>query len=379
MRIDLNAMRCNLEQFCSIVASTTKMMMMVKASAYGVGIKKIGKWAEKTRLIDYLAVVYTAEGVELRKANIHLPIMVINIDKEDFKICQEYNLELVIYSISLLQQLMIWLEKNTQICSFPSIHVKINTGMNRLGLDIDEIPAFLNILFEYTRCRLMVKSIYTHVAASDDPQEDQYTAEQTRAYLSSVHILETGLGYTVLKHMCNSMGILRHPNLHFDMVRVGGGLYGAAECFLPYMSTLLPAISMMSTVTQVRHVKKDSTIGYNRRGRVNRDSFIGIIRLGYADGLRRQLGNGHGHVWIHDCQVPFIGSICMDFAMIDLTDVPVDNKYELENESVEIFGSHNNIEEIARCSDTIVFDFISTIGKRVKRVYIEDEKNKEDF
>ncbi|UJR11067.1 hypothetical protein I4U23_015250 [Adineta vaga] len=314
MRIDLNAMRCNLEQFCSVVASTTKMMMIVKASAYGVGIKKIGKWAEKTRLIDYLAVVYTAEGVELRKANIHLPIMLSKHSRKD-----KY-----------------W-------------------------------------------CRLMVKSIYTHVAASDDPQEDQYTADQTRAYLSSVHILETGLGYTVLKHMCNSMGILRHPNLHFDMVRVGGGLYGAAECFLPYMSTLLPAISMMSTVTQVRHVKKDSTIGYNRRGRVNRDSFIGILRLGYADGLRRQLGNGHGHVWIHDCRVSFIGSICMDFAMIDLTDVPVDNKYELENESVEIFGSHNNIEEIARCSDTIVFDFISTIGKRVKRVYIEDEKNKEDF
>jgi alanine racemase len=244
--------------------------------------------------------------------------------------------------------------------------------MNRLGLDLDEIPDFIEMFSKCACRRPKIKSIYTHVAASDDPQEDQYTAQQTRLYLSSVRTLETGLGYSVMKHMCNSMGMLRHPHLHFDMVRVGGGLYGAAECFLPYLSSLLPAISLFSTITQVRHVTEGSTIGYNRRGQVTRDSFIGIVRIGYADGLRRQLGNEHGHAWIHGCRVPFIGSICMDFATIDLTDVPIENKYELENKAVEIFGEHINVEEVARGANTIVFDFISTIGARVKRVYIDD-------
>jgi alanine racemase len=273
-----------------------------------------------------------------------------------------------------------WLDKKgfVLLCylgTFPSIHVKMNTGMNRLGLGVDEIGEFLSILSNCTY-QPTIKSIYSHVAASDDPEEDNYTIEQARIFLFSVQTLETGLGYSVMKHLCNSMGILRHPHLHFDMVRVGGGLYGVAECFSPFLSPLLPAISMTSTIAQVRRVKKDSTIGYNRRGRVNQDSLIGIIRIGYADGLRRQLGNGKGQVWIQNCRVPFIGSICMDFAMIDLTDVPIDNEIELENQSVEIFGDHISIEEVAQSCNTIVFEFISTIGQRVKRSYIDDEKTK---
>ena len=171
------------------------------------------------------------------------------------------------------------------------------------------------------------------------------------------------------------MSTLRHPQFHLDMVRVAGGLYGAAECFQPFLSApLLPAISLMSTITQVRRLKKGSTISYNRRGRVDRDSLIGIISIGYADGLRRHLGNGRGHVWVHNCRAPFIGAICMDFAMIDLTDVPIENKYELENKPVEIFGDHINIEKLAEVCNTIVFELVTNIGRRVKRVYIDDQE-----
>ncbi|CAF1322212.1 unnamed protein product [Adineta ricciae] len=376
MYIDFNAMRHNLEKFQNVLSSTTKIMMMVKASAYGAGIEQISQWAENTGKIDYLGVVYAVEGVKLRKAGVTLPVMVINIYgiDIDFETCRMYNLEPVIYSISLLKQLVHWLKENDQ-GTFPNLHIKMNTGMNRLGLEFEELPELLAILSDCFCCSLTVKSIYSHAAASDDPQEDRYTNEQANLFISSASAMEQGLGYPLLKHICNSMGTLRHPQFHFDMVRIGGGLYGAATCFLPYLAPLLTAISLTSTITQVRRVKKGSTIGYNRRGLVNRDSLIGIISIGYADGLKRHLGNGHGHVWIHNCRVPFIGSICMDYAMIDLTDVSVENEHELQNESVEIFGHHINIEEVAKQCDTIVFEFISTIGQRVRRVYINENQS----
>ena len=255
-----------------------------------------------------------------------------------------------------------------ELFSFSGIHIKLNTGMNRLGIDIDDLSQLLNILLN-SQYRFNIKSIYSHLAASDDPKEDNYTNEQARIFLSGAKLLEKGLGYSTIKHLCNTFGILRHPDLHFDMVRLGAGIFGGG-CF-PSSFNLFPAISLTTTIAQVCRVKSGSTIGYNRRGLVNRDSRIAIIRIGYADGLRRHMGNGNGYVWIRNYRVPIVkGSVCMDMTTIDLTDLPVEIDTDLENNIVEIFGQHIDINEVAQWCDTIAYELITSINQRVKRIYI---------
>lgn len=256
------------------------------------------------------------------------------------------------------------------LSTFPGIHIKLNTGMNRLGMDIDDLPQLL-VTLSNSRYPLIIKSIYSHLVASDDPKEDRFTAQQANVFLSGVEFLEENLGYSPLKHLCNTFAIARHPDLHFDMVRLGAGVFGG-QCFPPSFN-LLPAISLTSTISQVRRVTAGQTIGYNRRGLAHRDSRLGIIRIGYADGLRRHMGNGKAYVWVRNCRVPIVkGSVCMDMATIDLTDVPVDNDADLEDNPVEIFGKHIDINEIAQWCDTIAYELITSINQRVKRVYVGD-------
>ena len=257
------------------------------------------------------------------------------------------------------------------LSTFPGIHIKLNTGMNRLGMDADDLPQLL-VMLSNSQCSLIIKSIYSHLVASDDPKEDSFTAQQARLFLSGAQFLEKNLGYSPMKHLCNTFGIARHPHLHFDMVRMGAGVFGGG-CF-PSSYNLLPAISLTSTISQVRRVKSGETIGYNRRGLVHRDSRLGVLRIGYADGLRRHMGNGKAYVWVRNCRVPIVkGSVCMDMATIDLTDIPVDNDIELEDNPVEIFGKHIDINEIAQWCETIAYELITSINQRVRRVYVGDE------
>jgi Alr-MurF fusion protein len=198
----------------------------------------------------------------------------------------------------------------TNESSFPSLHVKLNTGMNRMGIDIDELPQMLVILSN-TRAHPHFQSVYSHLAASDDPEQDHFTTEQARLFLTGTRILEDGLGYPVLKHLCNTFGIMRHPHLHFDMVHLGAGIFGGG-CFPPLFN-LLPALSLRTTtISQVRRMKQGQTMGYNRRGIATRDCRIGVLRIGYADGMRRRMGNGQAQVWVGNRRVPIVrGSVCI--------------------------------------------------------------------
>lgn len=244
--------------------------------------------------------------------------------------------------------------------SFPGLHIEIDTGMCRLGLNENQIDEFLSVL---KPCRfLTVKSIFSHLVASEDPNQDIFTEKQGSLFDSSAKQLEQGLGYSVIKHLCNSPGILRHSQFHLDMVRLGIGLYG----LIPGQN-LEPAVSLVTTISQVHHLKKGESVSYNRRTIVDRDSWIGTIRIGFADGFKRQLGNGVGEVWVRNRRVRILGNICMDMTMIDLTDVT--NGTEILNEDVEIFGEHISIHEVAKWCNTIPSEIMTSIGQRVKRVY----------
>ena len=202
-------------------------------------------------------------------------------------------------------------------------------------------------------------------------RKTRFTAEQAYLLKTAAEYLEEHLDYSVMKHLCNTFGIVRHRKFHFDMVRLGAGIFGGG-CF-PLSFNFQPAISLTTVISQIRYVKAGETMGYNRRGLAKRDTRIGILRIGYADGLRRQMGHGQAFVWLRNCRVPIIkGSVCMDMTSIDLTDVPVEDDSELENEHVEIFGKHIDIQEVAQWCGTIAYELITSINQRVKRVYIEE-------
>lgn len=374
MNINLNALKHNLDQFHRCLNGKAKIMLMIKAFAYGSDLKLMSQWLESSETVDYLGVAYVDEGVQLRECGNSHSVMVLNVDESGFETCREYNLEPVIYSIRLLEQFIDWIDSVKQnILSssedeqpskpIPSIHIEIDTGMRRLGIDTDEMSQLLHML---KQCHhVTVKSIFSHLAASQDADEDSFTQEQASKFNVCAKQLEDSLGYSMVKHLCNSAAIIRHPLLHFDMVRLGIGLYG----YTPSL-TIQPAISLTTTLAQIRYVNKGTSIGYNRRTTVDRDSCIGTIRIGYSDGLNRKLSNRKGQVWIQCCRVPIVGNICMDMTMIDLTDIDVNNN--ILNETVEIFGKHISIDEVAEWCDTIPYEILTGIGHRVKRIYTED-------
>jgi Alr-MurF fusion protein len=236
--------------------------------------------------------------------------------------------------------------------------------MCRLGLSIEQIDEYVHIV--KSSGVITIKSIFSHLVASEDPYHDHFTERQAALFVSGATQLEKGLGYPVLKHLCNSPGILRHPHLHFDMVRLGIGLYG----FLSE-ENLKPAVSLKTSFSQVHFLRKGESVSYNRRTIVDRDSCIGTIRVGFADGLKRQLGNGVGEVWARNRRVPILGNICMDMAMVDLTDVTVDD--QILNEEVEIFGEHISIFELAKLCHTIPSEILTSVSRRVERVYLDSE------
>lgn len=362
MEINLTAMVHNLKAYQSLLQPQTKMMAMVKAFGYGSGAGEVARRLQQQQ-VDYLSVAYADEGVTLRKAGIHLPIMVMSADEYSFDAMVNHSLEPELFSFPILEAFHHYIAQQG-LPQYP-IHIKLNTGMNRLGFDTAEIDQLCNWL--RNQHILRVKSVLSHLAASEDKNEDVFTKQQVQLFTNASAKIENALGYPVIKHIANTAAIRRNPDWQFNMVRLGIGLYGAdniqdAELSLQTVATL------KTTVAQIRHLKAGETVSYNRSGVLTRDSIIATVRIGYADGYSRRMGNGNGKMYVRGSIAPTVGKICMDMCMIDVTDIPGVKA----GDTVEIFGKHISIQEVAKAADTIAYEIMTGISLRVKRVYIEE-------
>jgi alanine racemase len=358
MEVDLNAMADNLRQFRQLLQPTTRVMAMVKAFGYGSGSFEIANLLQ-FHGIDWLGVAYADEGVVLRKGGIRVPIMIMNTENSSFDLLVEYNLEPVIYSFSLLRTFDRWLKKEG-IPAFP-IHIELETGMNRLGFPPEEIDGLLQAL---PGAAFKVLSVFSHFAASEEAQQDAFTQRQAQLYTTTADRLEKTLGYSFLRHIANTAGIVRHPKLQMDMVRLGIGLYGidtTGDGELKEVSTL------KTTIAQIKHLHARDTIGYNRNGIASEGTVTATVRIGYADGYSRNLGNGVGSMWINGRLAPTIGIVSMDMTMIDITGIP-DVK---EGDEVIVFGKELSVNRLAAWSKTIPYEILTSVSQRVKRVYFE--------
>jgi alanine racemase len=357
LEIDLNAIAHNLKQYQARLDPGTKVMAMVKAFAYGSGGAEIAGILQYHK-IDHLGVAYADEGVELRKAGIQVPIMVMNPELSSFHTLLEYRLEPELYSFRLFEQWEHFLEQQATT-EYP-VHIEVETGMNRLGFDPEDMEKLAGLLKEG---RSRVRSVFSHLAASEDPAQDAFTRQQYDRFTAAANSLESYIGYSFLKHIANSAATIRHPYTRLDMVRLGIGLYGveqsSSELDLQVVATL------RSTVAQVKELEAGESVSYNRRGVVKRQSRIATIRIGYADGFPRRLGNGRGKVWVRGRLAPVIGTVCMDMIMIDITDIPGVS----EGDEVVIFGRGLPVQELATWAETIPYEIMTGISQRVKRVY----------
>ncbi len=361
LEIDLNAVVHNLNEYRKILAPGTRIMAMVKAFSYGSGSFEIASLLEFHQ-VDYLSVAYADEGVELRKAGIRLPIMVLNTDEAGFSALVEHRLEPDLYSREIFRSFTAYLSEH-HISGFP-VHLELETGMNRLGFSEQDMSFLLSELVDG---RFKVKSIFSHLAASEDPDFDDFTSQQVQRFRTFSAALEEGLGYTVIKHIANSSGASRHPDFRFDMVRIGIGLYGFDTGF--EASGLLKEVpSLRSTIAQLKQISADETVGYGRRGKVQRNSIIATVRIGYADGYSRRLGNRNGQMIVRGILAPVIGSVCMDMTMIDVTDVPGVSV----GDEVIVFGPGLSVVKLAAWAETIPYEILTGISQRVKRVYFEE-------
>jgi len=363
LEINLNAMVNNLNYFRSQISPITKIMAMVKAFSYGSGSYEIANLLQFHR-VDYLTVAYADEGVELRKAGIILPIMVMNPEEHSFDAMIQHNLEPEIYNFRILGVLERAIRKNILPRNKPvKIHIKLETGMNRLGFESSELEK-LSDRIKNNR-RLYVQSVFSHLSASEDPGSDEHTQKQINKFRKMCDSFCATIGHAVLQHMLNSAGITRFHNGHFDMVRLGIGLYGVAVN--PEDADKLENVSTLkSTISQIKEVKAGESVGYGFEP-IDRDMKIAIVPVGYADGLDRRLGNGKTYLLVNGHKAPLVGSICMDMCMIDITDLKV-----REGDPVIIFGDERPITELAKDLDTIPYEVMTSISGRVKRVYYQE-------
>jgi Alr-MurF fusion protein len=369
MEISLDAIVHNLNFFRAKLQPGVKTMAMVKAFSYGSGSYEIANLLQFHH-VDYLAVAYADEGVELRRAGISLPVMVMSPEEQSLDLLLKFNLEPEIYNLRILSLLDEAIKRNQTISQETiRIHLKMDTGMHRLGFSPDELSPLLEFLISAPHFK--VQSIFSHLAASEDPAEDDFTYGQIRKFEEMSHVVTAGLGYPVLRHILNSAGISRFPGAQFNMVRLGIGLYGVGldeteQRQLRNVSTL------RSVVIQVRNIKAGDTIGYNRKGRAVNDMVIAVIPVGYADGLNRRLGNGKGGVYIRGEFCPFTGNICMDLCMIDISGLVSQGQQVREGDDVIIFDDRHPVSNLARELDTIPYEVLTGISRRVKRIYYHE-------
>jgi alanine racemase len=360
LEVNLDALVGNYNYFRSRLQPETKITCMVKAFGYGAGAYELAKTLQDHHC-DYLAVAVADEGRELRREGISIPIMVMNPEFSSFNNLFEFRLEPEVYGFKLLNALIKEAE-HRGITSYP-VHIKIDTGMHRLGFRPDEIPELCRRLAN--RSELHVCSVFSHLAGSDSTAHDDFTLHQIKTYTEAAAQLEKGLDYPVIKHVLNSAGIERFPEYQMDMVRLGIALYGiSATGDSPQLQTVS---SLKTTILQITHVPAGDSVGYGRNSYVDRDSRIAVIPVGYADGLRRNLGNGVGRAVVLGKRCPIIGNICMDLCMIDVTDTDAQ-----EGDEVEIFGKQMPVAEVAEKSGTIPYEILTSVSPRVKRIYYKE-------
>lgn len=359
LEVNLSALVNNLNYFRSKLKPETKMVCMVKASAYGAGSYEIAKTLQDQR-VDYLAVAVADEGSELRKAGITGSIIIMNPEMSAFKTMFDYKLEPEVYSFPLLEALIKSGEKYG-ITNFP-VHIKLDTGMHRLGFEPSDMLSLIQRLKSQTA--IIPRSVFSHLVGSDSNDFDAFTRHQIEIYEKASAELQAAFSHKIIRHICNSAGIERFPGAQFDMVRLGLGLYGID----PVDNKVIHNVSTLkTTILQIRNVPKEETVGYSRKGRLTRDSRIAAIPIGYADGLNRHLGVGRGYCLVNGQKAPYVGNICMDVCMIDVTDI--DCK---EGDKVEIFGDHLPISKLSDILDTIPYEVLTSVSNRVKRVYFQD-------
>ncbi|MGB0525812.1 MAG: bifunctional UDP-N-acetylmuramoyl-tripeptide:D-alanyl-D-alanine ligase/alanine racemase [Flammeovirgaceae bacterium] len=360
LEINLEALAHNLNVYRGLLRPETKIMVMVKAFAYGSGGYEVARLLQYHR-VDYLAVAYADEGVELRQKGIKLPIMVMSPSPETFEKIITYHLEPEIYNFRILQSLLNYLEDQSFTAAPLPVHLKLDTGMHRLGFESHDFSELIPKLKSANRIR--IKSVFTHLAGSDEAIHNHYSQKQLSAFQHMTNQLQTALHYPFIRHALNSPGITRFPNHQLDMVRLGIGLYGVDTNNF-YQNQLQAASTLKTTISQIRQLKAGETVGYSRRGKVERDATIAVMAIGYADGYDRRFSNGVGKVLINGQIAPVIGNVCMDMTMLDITGLAVH-----EGDEVILFGTSPSIDELATAIGTIPYEILTNVSDRVKRVF----------
>ena len=360
LEINLNGCLENYKYFRSKLSEATKLLVLVKANAYGHGAVEFASLMEDAGA-DYLAVAYPVEGIELRQGGIKSPIIALTTGTDSFEEIINYGLEPGIPNLCTLKALCKVLEKR-EVKNFP-VHIKLDTGMHRLGFMTEEISELLDYLSSCDRVK--VKSVYSHLAASDDSECDDFTHAQVALFKANADKLSESLGYRPMYHVLNSAGIERFPQYQFDMVRLGIGIYGVSA--IPEVK-LSPAASFKCKILQIKHLKQsDGTIGYGRHGKIAQEgTTIATIPVGYADGVDRHLSRGNASFLLNGHRVPTIGNICMDMCMLDITGV--DAKV---GDTVTIFGENPTISELAANLDTIPYEILTSVPRRIKRIIVK--------
>lgn len=361
LEINLNAVTHNLKTYQQLLNPDVKLMAMVKAFSYGSGSFEIANLLQFHK-VDYLAVAYADEGVELRKAGISLPIMVMNAEEVTFDVMMQYNLEPELFSFGILEAFEEYI-KQCGVHNYP-VHIKLDTGMRRLGFEEAGIKPLCERL--KTTTLFKVQSVFSHLAASDNEVHDAFTGAQAKQFLKACKEIRKATGYEFLRHIANTSAIHRHKELQLDMVRLGIGLYGV-DSNESIQQKLKNVTTLKSTVSQIKKVMAGESVGYSRKGIAAKDSTIATVRIGYADGYPRLMSNGVGRMWVNRKIVPVIGNVCMDMTMLDITGVPVQ-----EGDEVIVFGQQLPVADVAARAQTIPYEILTGISQRVKRVYYEE-------
>lgn len=361
METDLQSVEFNLRYFSEQLSPGTRLIAVIKASAYGSGSEELARFLE-FRKVAYLAVAFIDEGIQLRKAGVMLPIIILNPDRNGVLDMIRYDLEPEVYSPEQLREINGLMASGEQKPF--NIHLKIDTGMHRLGFMAEDLNDMCRLIAENKL--LHVSSVFSHLSSSEDPGDDAFTLEQVNKLNTYFDEIVSHLGYRPMKHILNSAGIIRFPQYHFDLVRLGLGLYGIDTT--ETITTKLEKVhTLKATVVQIKHLNTDEYVGYNRRGKLESPGKVAIINIGYADGLMRRAGNGRYSVRIHGHDYPIIGNVCMDLTIVNIF---TNNDIKVGDEAI-IFGKDKPVEVLASVCDTIPYEIISRISGRVKRLYVQ--------
>lgn len=360
LEINLNNLTHNFKYLKSRLNKETKVMAVVKAFAYGSDANVIADHLQDLD-IDYFAVAYTNEGVALRDAGITKPILVLHPQSVNFKTIIDRCLEPSLYSPWVMDKFIEVATENNQV-NYP-VHIKFNTGLNRLGFNESEVEFVVETLQKTKAVKAV--SIFSHLAASEDEKEKAFTLNQINTFKVISEKITSQLGYQPLRHLCNTSGILNYPDAHFEMIRTGIGLYGFGNS-AQADAQLKPIATLKTIISQVHELSEGDTVGYNRAFKSDGKRLTATLPIGHADGLGRQYGLGKGYVTIHGHKAPIIGNVCMDMVMVDITDIPCK-----AGDEVVVFGEHPTASDLAESAGTISYEIITSISQRVNRVFIK--------